>query len=540
MDVLYNAAVYKDACGNVLGVFAAARDVTERKRFEEELKRHRDHLEELVKERTADLRESETRLRLAQVSAGAGIWDWDLSTGRLEWSEELFRLFGLDPKKTDACFDLWRNVLHPDDRLLAEKLIEMAIDNRTPLTNEYRIVLPSGEVRWINALGNTTCDGSGKPQRMSGICIDITGRKLAEEKIKHLASFPQLNPNPVIEIDAKGEVIYANIATMKVLERLNAPKEIDLFLPDDLAQILKGLGYANGKEYIREVRIKDGFFIETLQVVPELKVVRIYARDITGLKIAEEALQKAHDELELRVAQRTRELISAQMELEKARRLSDIGTLAAIVAHELRNPLAAINMAAFNIGRKAENPLLDKHLETIENKVIESDQIINNLLFYSRIKPPSFEGVNINHSIEECVNSSRKQFESNKRISIKKRLDSTKNIFMDGDPLQLKEVFCNILNNACDAAPESCFKITATTENNEESVNISIKDNGSGIDKEDLKKIFDPFFTTKTKGTGLGLSVCQQIVNMHGGTIQAESEPGKGTSICITLPKKKE
>jgi len=538
MDVLYNAAVFKNARGNVLGVFAAARDVTERKRIEEELKRHRDHLEELVKERTADLRESETRLRLAQVSAGAGIWDWDMSTGRLEWSEEFFRLFGLDPKKTNAGFDSWRSVLHPDDRLLAEELIERAIDNRTPLANEYRIVLPSDEVRWINALGNTTCDKSGKPQRMSGICIDITERKLAEEKIKHLASFPQLNPNPVIELDANGKVIYSNIATMKALEQLNASKEIHLFLPDDFTQILKELDSADIKEYSREVRIKESFFIETLLVVPELRVVRIYAHDITGLKSAEEALQKAHNELEMRVVQRTSELVSAQMELERAKRLSDIGTLAATVAHELRNPLAAINMAAANIGRKAQNPLLDRHLATIENKVFESDQIINNLLFYSRIKPPSYEGVNINHILEECINSSRNLFESKKRISVKKRLDSTKDISIDADPLQLKEVFCNILNNACDAAPESGGIIEIFTENTEDSVNINIKDNGSGIANEYMNKIFDPFFSTKAKGTGLGLSVCLQIINLHGGTIGIESEPGKGTSVCIALPKK--
>jgi PAS domain S-box-containing protein len=162
--VLNMTFTYKD--GKPEGAVVVAHDITERKSAEEAL------------------RQSETRLKLAQVSAGAGMWDWDMSTGKLEWSEELFRLFGLDPKRTDASFESWESMLYPDDRADARSRIETAIQNHTPLASEYRIVLPSGEVRWINALGNTTYDNSGKPQRMAGICIDITDRKRAEETVQ--------------------------------------------------------------------------------------------------------------------------------------------------------------------------------------------------------------------------------------------------------------------------------------------------------------------------------------------------------------------
>ena len=158
-------AVFDDA-GRMIGLRGLTRDVTEQKRAEEAL------------------RASEKRLRLAQVSAGAGIWDWDVGTGKLEWSEELFRLFGLDPATHEASFESWQAVIHPDDRRLAEQRIEAAVANHTPLANEYRIVLPSGAVRWINALGQATYDPSGTPLRMSGICIDITARKQAEEALR--------------------------------------------------------------------------------------------------------------------------------------------------------------------------------------------------------------------------------------------------------------------------------------------------------------------------------------------------------------------
>jgi PAS domain S-box-containing protein len=130
------------------------------------------------------LRASEARLRLAQASAGAGMWDWDVSNGKLEWSAELFRLFGLDPGAAEPSFEVWSRVVHADDRLLAEQRIETALANHTALASEYRIILPSGAVRWINALGQASYDPSGAPLRMSGICIDITDRKQAEEDLR--------------------------------------------------------------------------------------------------------------------------------------------------------------------------------------------------------------------------------------------------------------------------------------------------------------------------------------------------------------------
>ena len=140
------------------------------------------------------LRTSEERLKLAQASAGAGMWDWDMASGALDWSVELFQLFGMDPQVAHATFDTWRSVVHPQDVTMAGQCIEAAIRDRAPLASEYRLVLPSGEVRWISALGNTTYDGSGKPVRMSGICLDITARKQAEEALRmHMQELRELN-----------------------------------------------------------------------------------------------------------------------------------------------------------------------------------------------------------------------------------------------------------------------------------------------------------------------------------------------------------
>jgi len=130
------------------------------------------------------LKEALEKLRFAQKSAAAGVWDWDMVTGRLTWSRELYLLFGLDPESQEATFDRWRRVMHPDDRPAAEQRIDAAIRNRVPLSNEYRIILPSGEERWISALGDTVYDDSGRALRMAGICLDVTERRRAEDALR--------------------------------------------------------------------------------------------------------------------------------------------------------------------------------------------------------------------------------------------------------------------------------------------------------------------------------------------------------------------
>jgi len=232
-------------------------------------------------------------------------------------------------------------------------------------------------------------------------------------------------------------------------------------------------------------------------------------------------------------------LIQAQKELADAKRLSDIGTLAATVAHELRNPLAAIRMASFNIKRKAQNPLLDKHLFNIEKKISDSDQIINNLLFYSRLKQPHCEPADLYKIMDECIETARRHSAKNK-VTVRKNYRILRRILVEADPLQMKELFGNILNNAYDAIPGGLGNIEVNAvHDNDGFIRIHFKDSGIGMDEEHLKRASEPFFTTKAKGTGLGLSVCSQIVTLHNGKIDIESQKGKGTTVNITLPLKR-
>ncbi|MEI6080622.1 MAG: ATP-binding protein, partial [bacterium] len=251
------------------------------------------------------------------------------------------------------------------------------------------------------------------------------------------------------------------------------------------------------------------------------------------------AIIRMHDEQKLQENQleiaRVQILRETQKELDRTKRLSDIGTLAATVAHELRNPLAAINITSAVIKRKTSDEAILKHLHNIEKSVSESDQIINNLLFYSKIKNPHLQNLDIYSVLEECI--SHTQERAKNKVSVKKAFDLLKATPLYGDPTQIKEVLNNILNNAFDAIPNGNGEVVVTSRDKGNFISIDIKDNGIGIPEGDIERIFDPFFTTKAKGTGLGLSVCKQIIKLHNGTVDINSVVGQGTTVSITLPK---
>ena len=177
LGVWFSISVYSPKSEHFVAVFDV---VTEHKQVEQAL-----------------LRANE-RLSLAQRTAGAGVWDWDIVNGKLNWSDEFFDLFGLDPATVPegATFEAWRKTVHPDDLHRAEEVIMASIRDHAPLFNEYRIVLPNGALRWIDAFGDTTYDERGNAQRMIGICIDTTARKQAEAQIEFLAHHDHLTRLP--------------------------------------------------------------------------------------------------------------------------------------------------------------------------------------------------------------------------------------------------------------------------------------------------------------------------------------------------------
>lgn len=130
----------------------------------------------------AQLELSLERLRNAERGARAGIWDWDIQTDVMFWSDGLYRLFGRDPTEPPT-FETWKQAVHPDDFDLARSTIDRAVADHKPLRMEYRVVLPSKEVRWLGAIGESRYDADGTPVRMNGMCVDFTARRRAEDAL---------------------------------------------------------------------------------------------------------------------------------------------------------------------------------------------------------------------------------------------------------------------------------------------------------------------------------------------------------------------
>ncbi len=385
---------------------------------------------------------------------------------------------------------------------------------------------------------------------------DITERKLTEEKLllseeKFSKAFAN-NPAAIALTRLEdGEFIEVN-DTWTILSGFSREEAIGHsarrmnIWPDSesagrFVGELKEKGYLRGRE--QEFFRKSGEIYVTQLSAQILnmqggKMILSTMVDITERKRAEGILKRDKETLEKLVREQAGKLVDTQIELERAKHLSDIGVLAATVAHELRNPLAAISMAAYNIKRKADDPGLEKHLINIEKKVGESDQIISNLLFYSRIRPPRYENINMGDILDECTEALEKH--GKKTLRIIKKLDAAvRNKFIEADPVQVREIFNNILNNAYDAVPAECGEITIISKMEDERIGIYFEDNGPGIDRDIVDRLFDPFFTTKSKGTGLGLTVCKQIVKMHHGDIGVDGSFTNGTRIFVHLPIKR-
>ena len=262
------------------------------------------------------------------------------------------------------------------------------------------------------------------------------------------------------------------------------------------------------------------------------------ATDITSLREAAAVLERDREELKRLVDEKTSELLASRVEMEKAKRLSDIGTLSAIVAHELRNPLGAMNLAVFNLRRKTNDSALYGHFNTIEKKIAESNQIINNLLYYARLRPPSYRSFELGELIEEAVETVENQA-GGKSVTLSRNLAAIENLSIEADPLQIKELVVNLVDNAFDAVGDEGGVVEIGARRSNGSVVVTVADNGKGISEEQMARVWEPFYSTKSKGTGLGLSVCRQIATLHDGNIDIQSAPGKGTLVTLTLPVRK-
>lgn len=258
-----------------------------------------------------------------------------------------------------------------------------------------------------------------------------------------------------------------------------------------------------------------------------------------------DVLYENYDNMLRRLEQTYNTMNHLQQSLMQSEKMASIGTLTAGVAHEINNPLAGLRIALGRIARRPEDAQQTiKYTELMQESLSKMEQVIQDLLTFSRKSPHQFEQTNTCEILRKTVKLASYRI-GRKNISI--NIDNSMcPHFIYVAPNRMEQVFLNIIINAIDSISERMVKepdmdglinISIKEDNNQ--TRIIISDNGMGLESSMQSKVFDPFFTTKKvgEGTGLGLSVSYQIVQDHGGKIQLESEPAKGATFAVVLPR---
>ncbi len=292
-------------------------------------------------------------------------------------------------------------------------------------------------------------------------------------------------------------------------------------------------------------RVSGGDLDHSIQVTTSDEIGHLASsfNQMTGdLRKAREEIQEGIRNLEQKVDERTMELKAAQSQLLRSAKLAAVGKLAATVAHEINNPLTGVYTYIKLMERKIEHGQtslsdFDKYrdfLETMRREVERTTAIVQNLLDFTRPKDPIRKQLNLGNIIDESNVLIRNKLSLN-NVEVVNRMEDLPEIL--ADPAHMKQVFLNLLVNACEAMENGgTLTISGNHDPDANTVTVSVTDTGVGIEPENLARIFDPFFSTKEKGTGLGLSVVNGIVTRHNGKVDIDSAPGKGTTISITLP----
>jgi len=420
-------------------------------------------------------------------------------------------------------------------------------------TSRYEIALyhRDGKPRIVQVSASPLWNEKGEYVGAISIIMDVTERRKMEEKLKESEErFKRLieyAPDAIYVNDAYGrfidgnkqaealigykkeELIGKNIIETGIYSEKSLPK-----VKEAIEKTIRGERY--GPEEFELVR-KDGTkILAEISAIPvtsggKIEIIGI-ARDITERKQMQKKLEEYAQHLEELVEQRTKALKEAQEQLIKSERLATIGQVAAMVGHDLRNPLTGIKGAVYYLknksGLKVDHKVLEM-LKLIEENVQYANEIVADLLEYSREIKLELKEATPKAIIAETLLTVKIP----KGIQILDLTQDTPKIKVDIN--KMKRVFGNLIKNAVDAMPKG-GKITIISKESNGNVEITFTDTGTGIPKHALEKIWTPFFTTKSKGMGLGLPICKRLVEAHGGKITVESKVGEGTTVTVTIP----
>lgn len=498
----------------------------------------------------AELKESEARLKEAERLANIGYWERDVLADRITWSDETYRIFGLKTPNGVITQAKLQERIHPEDRPLQRKMLAEALQEGRPYDVEYRILRPTGEVRFIHVRDELVRDESGRTVRMFGTVQDITERKQAEillhAREQEIRAIVENSPDLIVRFDRNLHRTYVNQAFIKA----NGLAREALLGREIGSQVKDGAVHATSGE-VELLRQSLHQVLETgrplqfentwpmpagrrtfcIHLEPEfdasgrLATILTIARDITDVKESEEKLRVA------------------EAELARVARVTMMGELAASIAHEVNQPLAAVVTNANAVSRwlAASPPDLNEAREAVRRIAREgtrASKVIERIRALIQKTETSRLPTNLNELILETVALTQPEL-ARKKVTVKTDLAPALPL-VPADRVQLQQVLLNLIVNALDSLgavvdrPRVLQIRTGRPQTG--TVQITVQDNGRGIDPQAREHLFDPFYTTKAHGLGMGLAISHSIVEAHGGRLWAGSSDPSGAIFQFTLP----
>jgi PAS domain S-box-containing protein len=517
----------KDEKENIVGILGIFWDITERKLAEEEL---------II---------SKERLLFATEGANLGIWNWNIVTDELIWSDKCKALFGVPPDETMS-YQRFSDALHPDDRIRTDMAVKDALDNHKDYDIEYRSLWPDESIHWLAAKGRGFYDATGKAVRLEGIVLDVTERKQAEDVLRESEERYRSTLDNMLEgcqiIGFDWRYLFVN--TVAARQGLSTKEEL---IGHNMVEKYPGIEKTemfNRVKQCMEKRIAEameneftyqdgskGWFALSMQPVPE--GVFIISEDITTRKFAEEQLRNFSKELE----QKVKELDNAISDLKHSNQ--ELEQFAYVASHDLQEPLRMVSSYTQLLERRYKDQLDQDAKDFIFFAVDGANRmqrLINDLLDYSRVttKGKPFLKLDLASVLGYAIANLQKRIQETGAMIVNDDLP-----FAYGDEVQLVRVFQNLLDNAMKFIGTDPPRINVSSKIVDDKIQVSISDNGIGIDKIYFERVFTIFQRLHNKieypGTGIGLAICKRTIERHGGKIWFESEPGKGTTFYFTL-----
>ena len=530
------------------------------------------------------LGESERRLEEAQRISHVGYWEREVGTNRSTWSDETWRILGLSPQPRSVDFSEVLERIHPADRERRETAIAEAVQGGPRYDIEYRVVRPSGEVRFVRSQGDVLRDESGQPRRLFGTLQDITERKLAEQRLRAQHAVTQILAAAATLEDATPKMLQAvcecldwDVSTLWRVDREagvlrcvevwhTAPIAIPEFEaasrggtfrpgfglpgrvwarrePVYVADVVRDPGFARAPIAARE-KLHAAFCVPILLGREVLGVMEFFSNEIRQpdrdlLDMMASIGSQIGQFIERKRAEDA--LTHVRAELAHVARVATLGEMSASIAHEINQPLAAVVNNAMACLNWLDAQHFDEARQSAELIIADGHRaggIISRIRALAKKSAPRKDPVDINAIVLEVIALVRQELHAH-RVSVRTALGKDLPP-VRGDRIQLQQVVLNLTMNALEAmsgndqgGPRTLS--ISSTRAGPGAVLIAVADSGPGLSPASHERLFEAFHTTKPHGMGMGLAISRSIVEAHGGRLWATDNEPRGAVFQFTL-----